>query len=51
MSTMHRYLLPVEQTHWKVEGATEVSFTWDYNERSDGLLPLSATRKQTHGAA
>ena len=37
---MHRYLLPVEQTHWKVDGATEVSFTWDYDARSDELLQL-----------
>ena len=46
MSTLHRYLLPVEQTHWKVEGATEVSFTWDYDARSDELLQLYAKGKQ-----
>src|SRR5512146_2260978 len=46
MSTMHRYLLPVEQTHWKVEGATEVSFTWDYDARSDELLKLYAKGKR-----
>ena len=46
MSTLHRYLLPVEQTHWKIDGATEVSFSWDYDARSDELLQLYAKGKQ-----
>ena len=46
MSTLHRYLLPVEQTHWKLDGATEVSFTWDYDARSDELLQLYAKGKR-----
>ena len=30
MSTMYRYALPVEQTEWKFDGHTDVSFTWEY---------------------
>ncbi len=45
MSTLHRYTLPVEQTHWEVEGANTVSFTWDYDAQSDDLLRLYAKGK------
>jgi hypothetical protein len=44
--TLHRYTLPVEDTHWKVDGKTEVAFTWDYDVRSDDLLKLYAKGKQ-----
>ena len=35
MSTLYRYPLPVEETHWKVGGEVETSFTWDYDSRSE----------------
>ncbi len=44
--SLHRYTLPVEDTHWKVEGGTEVAFTWDYDARSEELLALYAKGKQ-----
>jgi len=44
--TLHRYTLPVEDTHWKVQGQTEAAFTWDYDARSDELLRLYAKGKQ-----
>ncbi len=44
--SLHRYTLPVEDTHWKVEGKTEVAFTWDYDVRSNELLRLYAKGKQ-----
>ncbi|MFM9884442.1 MAG: ferritin-like domain-containing protein [Burkholderiales bacterium] len=46
MSTLHRYTLPVEETHWHVEGGNAVSFTWDYDSTSDDLLRLYAKGKQ-----
>ena len=46
MSTLHRYTLPVEETHWKVDGKVEASFTWDYDARSEGLLNLYAKGKR-----
>ena len=46
MSTMYRYALPVEETHWKVGGEVETSFTWDYDARSEGLLNLYAKGKR-----
>jgi len=44
--TLHRYTLPVEDTHWKVDGKTEIAFTRDYDTRSDDLLKLYAKGKQ-----
>ena len=32
MSTMYRYALPVEQSEWRFEGATDTSFTWEYDD-------------------
>lgn len=46
MSTLHRYALPVEETHWKVDGKVEASFTWDYDARSEDLLNLYAKGKR-----
>ena len=46
MSTMYRYALPVEQTEWKFDGHTDVSFTWDYDDNRAGLLQLYAKGKQ-----
>ena len=44
--SLHRYTLPVEDTHWKPNGQSEVAFTWDYDARSDDLLKLYAKGKQ-----
>lgn len=46
MSMLHRYTLPVEETHWQIEGGNTVSFTWDYDAQSDDLLRLYAKGKQ-----
>ncbi|MGH8704900.1 MAG: diiron oxygenase, partial [Burkholderiales bacterium] len=46
MSTIHRYVLPVEETQWKLPASGEVAFTWDYDARSDELLKLYAKGKQ-----
>ena len=44
--SLHRYTLPVEDTHWKPNGQSEVAFTWDYDARSEDLLKLYAKGKQ-----
>jgi len=46
MSTLYRYALPVEETHWKVDGKVEASFTWDYDARSEDLLNLYGKGKR-----
>src|SRR5437870_5412591 len=46
MSTMYRYTLPVEQTEWKFDGHTDVTFTWEYDENRAGLLQLYSKGKQ-----
>jgi len=46
MSTLFRYTLPVEETHWKFEGAGETTFTWNYDAASEDLLKLYAKGKQ-----
>lgn len=46
MSTLYRYVLPVEETHWKFQGRSDTTFTWDYDGRSDELLKLYAKGKQ-----
>ncbi|TAN52604.1 MAG: aminobenzoate oxygenase, partial [Betaproteobacteria bacterium] len=46
MSTLYRYVLPVEETHWKFQGRSDTTFTWDYDARSDDLLKLYAKGKQ-----
>src|SRR5919205_1057938 len=40
MSTSYRYALPVEQSEWKFDGHTNVTFTWEYDENRAGLLQL-----------
>jgi hypothetical protein len=40
MSTLYRYTLPVEQTEWHFDGKAETAFTWEYDDRRDGLLQL-----------
>src|SRR6266403_2267840 len=46
MSTSYRYALPVEQTEWKFDGHTDVTFTWEYDENRAGLLQLYSKGKQ-----
>ena len=46
MSTLYRYTVPVEETHWKFPSSGEVCFTWDYDARSDELLKLYSKGKQ-----
>src|SRR5205823_9469716 len=46
MSTSYRYTLPVEQTEWKFDGHTDVTFTWEYDENRAGLLQLYSKGKQ-----
>src|SRR5437660_9538651 len=46
MSTSYRYALPVEQTEWKCDGHTDVSFIWEYDENRAGLLQLYSKGKQ-----
>jgi hypothetical protein len=46
MATMYRYQLPVEQTGWKLNGESETSFTWEYEDERETLLALYAKGKQ-----
>jgi len=46
MSTLFKYVLPVEETNWKFQGAAETAFTWDYDGKSEDLLRLYAKGKQ-----
>jgi hypothetical protein len=46
MTTMYRYQLPVEQTGWTLEGETQTSFTWEYEDERSKLLALYDKGKQ-----
>jgi hypothetical protein len=46
MSTQRVYALPVETTQWKFDGATEIQFSWEYEDGSDALLALYEKGKQ-----
>ncbi len=46
MSTVYRYTAPLAETHWRFPAGGEVSFTWDYDARSDELLKLYAKGKK-----
>jgi hypothetical protein len=46
MSAEFRYVMPVEQTQWRIPASGEVAFTWDYDARSTELLQLYAKGKQ-----
>src|SRR6195256_351246 len=46
MSTSYRYALPVEQTEWKFDGHTDVTFTWEYDDNRAGLQQLYSKGKQ-----
>jgi hypothetical protein len=52
MSTMYRYQLPVEQTQWTLQGETQTSFTWEYEDERATLLALyDKGKKQQWDAA
>ena len=52
MSTMYRYQLPVEQTQWTLQGETQTSFTWEYEDERAKLLALyDKGKKQQWDAA
>ncbi len=46
MAAVFKYALPVEETHWKFEGAAETAFTWNYDTSSEELLRLYSKGKQ-----
>ena len=46
MSTLYRYTVPVEETHWQFPASGEVTFTWGYDARSDELLKLYSKGKK-----
>ncbi len=46
MSTLYRYVLPVEETRWTFQGAGETTFTWEYDAKSEELLRLYSKGKQ-----
>jgi hypothetical protein len=52
MATMYRYQLPVEQTGWTLQGETQTSFTWEYEDEREKLLSLyDKGKKQQWDAA
>src|SRR5881397_2476967 len=52
MATMYRYQLPVEQTGWTLQGETQTSFTWEYEDERAKLLALyDKGKKQQWDAA
>ena len=42
MAAVFKYILPVEETHWKFQGAAETTFTWNYDTQSEDLLRSEA---------
>ena len=46
MTTQRLYALPVDVTEWKFDGATEIQFTWEYDDGADSLLELYEKGKQ-----
>ncbi len=46
MSAEFRYIMPVEQTQWRIPASGEVAFTWDYDARSTELLQLYSKGKR-----
>ena len=52
MATMYRYQLPVEQSQWTLQGETQTSFTWEYEDEREKLLALyDKGKKQQWDAA
>jgi hypothetical protein len=46
VSTLYRYTVPQQETHWRFPASGEVAFTWDYDAGSEELLKLYAKGKQ-----
>jgi hypothetical protein len=46
MAAEFRYVMPVEETQWRLPATGEVAFTWDYDARSTELLQLYSKGKQ-----
>jgi hypothetical protein len=46
MSSTRLYQLPVETTHWKFDGQTQMDFTWEYEDGSNELLALYEKGKE-----
>jgi len=40
MTTQHLYAMPVEQTGWEFDGASQISFNWEYDDERAALLAL-----------
>ncbi|HET7876311.1 MAG TPA: ferritin-like domain-containing protein [Methylomirabilota bacterium] len=52
MATIYRYQLPVEQTGWTLQGETQTSFAWEYEDERAKLLALyDKGKKQQWDAA
>ena len=52
MATEYRYVMPVGQTNWSIEGETETVFRWEYEDATDALLKLyDKGKKQQWDAA
>ena len=46
MPQQFKYVVPMEETQWKFPASGEVSFTWDYDARSEDLLKLYSKGKK-----
>ena len=46
MTQSFKYIVPMRETHWNFPASGEVSFTWDYDARSDELLKLYSKGKK-----
>ena len=46
MASTFQYTLPLEETQWKFPATGEVTFTWDYDARSEDLLKLYSKGKK-----
>jgi 1,2-phenylacetyl-CoA epoxidase catalytic subunit len=52
MTTIDRYVLPVESTGWNFDGKTEIAFVWEYDDEREKLLQLyDKGKKQQWDAA
>ena len=44
--TTRIYTLPVDQTQWRIDGASSTVFNWEYDETRDRLLTLYEKGKE-----
>ena len=52
MGTMFRYQMPMDTTGWSLNGETQTSFTWEYEDERSKLLALyDKGKKQQWDAA